>query len=74
MGAAILARQTVVGSAALAEQESQTAPATLRENVTSPGGTTAAALKVLMDGRLEKIYSDALTAARDRGQELGRKE
>lgn len=65
-----LARQTVIGSAALAESDADTPASTLRENVTSPGGTTAAALNVLMDGRLEKIYEEALTAARNRGQEL----
>lgn len=70
--AATLARQTVIGSAALAEAESDTPPATLRKNVTSPGGTTAAALEVLMDGRLEEIFTQALTAARDRGRELGK--
>lgn len=70
--AATLARQTVIGSAALAEAESGTPPATLRKNVTSPGGTTAAALEILMDGRLEEIYAQALTAAHDRGRELGR--
>lgn len=65
-----LARQTVIGSAALAESDADTHASTLRENVTSPGGTTAAALSVLMDGRLEEIYEEALTKARDRGQEL----
>lgn len=69
--AAKLARQTVIGSAALAEADNQTPASTLRENVTSPGGTTAAALNVLMDGRLQKIYKEALTAARNRGKELG---
>ncbi len=65
-----LARQTVIGSAALAQADSETAPATLRKNVTSPGGTTEAALKILMDGRLEDIYKEALTNARNRGRTL----
>ena len=65
-----LARQTIIGSAALASEDSGTDAGTLRKNVTSPGGTTEAALKILMDGRLEKLYEEALTAARDRGQEL----
>lgn len=65
-----LARQTVIGSAALAKAESETAPEILRKNVTSPGGTTEAALKILMDGRLEDIYKEALSRARDRGREL----
>lgn len=65
-----LARQTVIGSAALAEKESTTSAAQLRENVTSPGGTTQAALDVLMDGRLEDIYKRALEAAQNRSREL----
>lgn len=65
-----LARQTVIGSAALAHEEDGIAPNTLRQNVTSPGGTTEAALKVLMDGRLEKVYEEALIAAKNRGKEL----
>lgn len=68
--AAKLARQTVIGSAALAKDESDTPAATLRQNVTSPGGTTQAALDVLMNGELETIYEKALTAARNRGKEL----
>lgn len=65
-----LARQTVIGSAALAEEDSESPPSKLRENVTSPGGTTQAALQVLMDGRLEEIYKEALNAAKTRGEEL----
>ena len=44
-----LARGTVEGAAELMRRESATSPATLRRNVTSPGGTTAAALAVLQD-------------------------
>lgn len=69
--ATILARQTVIGAAALAETDPDTAAATLRQNVTSPGGTTEAALKILMDGRMQSLFDDALRAARDRGRELG---
>ena len=65
-----LARQTVIGSAALAESEADTAASTLRENVTSPNGTTAAALDVLMDGRFQDILNEALNAAKKRGEEL----
>lgn len=65
-----LARQTVIGSAALAETDADTPASTLRENVTSPGGTTAAALDVLMDGRMQEVFDEALLAARDRGEEL----
>ncbi len=68
--AAALARQTVIGSGALAAHDADTPAAKLRQNVTSPGGTTEAALKILMDGRLESLLVEALTAARDRGREL----
>ena len=65
-----LARHTVIGSAALAEYEKDTEAVQLRENVTSPNGTTYAALQVLMDGRFQNILNEALTAARDRSKEL----
>lgn len=65
-----LARQTVIGSAALAESEPGTDAATLRANVTSPGGTTEAALKILMNGELEKLFEKAIAAATKRGEEL----
>jgi pyrroline-5-carboxylate reductase len=67
-----LARQTVVGAAALLEADPQSA-SVLRENVTSPKGTTAAALAVLMapDG-LEALMDRAVLAARLRSEELGR--
>ena len=66
--------QTVYGAASLAVQSADD-PATLRKQVTSPNGTTAAALEVLMapDG-LEKLLSEAVEAARKRGEELGRQE
>lgn len=65
-----LARATVEGSGELLHR-SELAPGTLRENVTSPGGTTAAALAVLMaaDG-LEPLMRDAVAAARRRAEEL----
>jgi len=67
-----LARQTVVGAAALMEADPQPV-SVLRENVTSPKGTTAAALQVLMapDG-LEGLMDRAVLAARMRSEELGR--
>ena len=67
-----LARQTVIGAAALLEADPQPA-SVLRENVTSPKGTTAAALQVLMapDG-LERLMDRAVLAARVRSEELGR--
>jgi pyrroline-5-carboxylate reductase len=66
-----LARQTVIGAAALAEHDGDTDSATLRKNVTSPGGTTAAALAVLMgDQGLESLMTKAVLAATDRSREL----
>lgn len=65
-----LARQTVIGSACLAEKDAEIAAHQLRENVTSPNGTTHAALTVLMDGRLDEIYKEALMKASHRSKEL----
>ena len=66
-----LARATVEGSGELMARDPASAPARLRENVTSPGGTTAAALSVLMrsDG-LEKLMTLAVAAAKRRAEEL----
>ena len=66
-----LARATVEGSGELMRQSGNVAPGQLRENVTSPGGTTAAALAVLMgtDG-LEPLMRDAIAAALHRAGEL----
>lgn len=68
--AARLARRTVSGAGALLDTE-KTAPAVLRQNVTSPGGTTEAALKILMaeDG-LAALMRRAVKAARRRAREL----
>ncbi len=67
-----LALQTVAGAGELAIR-SDDPPARLREQVTSPGGTTAAALTVFMaDGALEDLVTKPATAARDRGMELGK--
>jgi pyrroline-5-carboxylate reductase len=65
-----LARATVAGSGELLAR-SPLAAATLRQNVTSPGGTTAAALDVLMgkDG-LERLMVEAVAAATRRSREL----
>lgn len=69
--ALLLARQTVAGAGALAD-ESDEHPARLREQVTSPNGTTAAALAVLMrDDALRLLIGEAVEAARRRGVELG---
>ena len=66
-----LARATVEGAGELMARDPASPPTRLRENVTSPGGTTAAALSVLMgqDG-LEKLMTDAVAAAKRRAQEL----
>lgn len=66
----LLARQTVIGSAALAERDAQTPASILRQNVTSPNGTTQAALNVLMDGRFDEILIETLQAAKKRSEEL----
>lgn len=65
-----LARQTVIGAAALANDDADTTPAKLRENVTSPNGTTAAALVSLMDGRFQELINEAVAKATLRGKEL----
>ncbi len=70
--ASVLARQTVIGSAALAETDAELSAARLRENVTSPGGTTEAALRVLMDGRWQEILTSAIVAATNRSKELAK--
>lgn len=70
--AKMLAMQTVYGAASLA-RESGEEPGELRRQVTSPNGTTAAALSVLMEGdRLKTLLTEAVIAARDRGIELGK--
>jgi len=67
-----LARATICGSGELARQSDESA-AQLRINVTSPGGTTAAALDVLMNEAtgLPPLMARAVAAATARGRELG---
>lgn len=66
-----LARQTVIGAAALMEADEASAEQ-LRKNVTSPNGTTQAALDVLMAPEgLGALMGRAIAAARQRSQELG---
>jgi pyrroline-5-carboxylate reductase len=67
--ARLLTIQTVLGAARMAI-ESDEPPATLRERVTSPGGTTERALATLTEGGLEDLIGRALLAARDRSVEL----
>jgi pyrroline-5-carboxylate reductase len=66
-----LALQTAYGAARMALESGQT-PAELRTQVTSRGGTTAAAVKVFEAAGLGGIVLRALTAARDRGREMSR--
>jgi pyrroline-5-carboxylate reductase len=65
-----LARETVAGSAELLHRSDLDA-ATLRQNVTSPGGTTAAALEVLMGpGGFDQLLTQAIAAATRRSRDL----
>jgi pyrroline-5-carboxylate reductase len=66
-----LARATVAGAGELLHQ-SELPPETLRQNVTSPGGTTAAALQVLMaePNSLKALMREAVAAAKHRAEEL----
>jgi pyrroline-5-carboxylate reductase len=61
--------QTVVGSAKLL-RETGTHPTVLREQVTSPGGTTAAAIRELEDHKVRAAFITAMEAARDRSVTL----
>lgn len=67
--AAALARETAYGAAKLL-RESGEAPGTLRERVTSPGGTTAEALKAFQAGNFEGLVEDAVRACARRAAEL----
>ena len=69
--ARLLAQSTFAGAAALAQQ-SPLSPATLREQVTSKGGTTFAAISSLDASGVKAAFVKALHAARDRAAELGR--
>ena len=67
-----LARETVAGSGELLHR-SDLPSATLRQNVTSPGGTTAAALDVLMGSdAMEKLMTRAVAAATQRSKDLAK--
>jgi pyrroline-5-carboxylate reductase len=67
-----LARETVAGSGELLFR-SDSPSATLRQNVTSPGGTTAAALDVLMgEGGMQSLLTRAVAAATRRSKELAK--
>jgi pyrroline-5-carboxylate reductase len=65
-----LARATVAGAGELMRQ-SGTEAATLRQNVTSPKGTTYAALQVLMaENGMQPLFDEAIEAATKRSREL----
>lgn len=66
-----LAKQTVLGAAMLAVKQETATPEELRQQVTSPGGTTAAALDVLLgDDALDQLMKNAMQAATQRSREL----
>ena len=66
-----LVMQTLAGAAHLL-QKSDKKPAELRKAVTSPGGTTAAAIEQLEQGNLKQIIEQAVDAAYRRAKELGK--
>jgi pyrroline-5-carboxylate reductase len=61
---------TLLGAATMIRDTGEH-PTVLRENVTSPGGTTAAALHVLDDAAVKAAFANAMRACRDRSAELG---
>lgn len=66
-----LARQTVIGSSELIANQPDLSAETLRQNVTSPGGTTEAALNILMsENGLGRLMDQAIEAATKRSREL----
>ena len=67
----LLVQQTLKGSLQLLEQSKED-PGTLRERVTSKGGTTQAAMDVLTGKKIDKIFKEALAAAKKRAMELSK--
>ncbi len=67
--ARLLTLQTALGAARMA-MESSDSPATLRQRVTSPGGTTERALQILEEGKLRELFKQALEGAESRSREL----
>ncbi|HIO55354.1 MAG TPA: pyrroline-5-carboxylate reductase [Chromatiales bacterium] len=67
--ARLLTLETALGAARMA-LESDVGPATLRQRVTSPGGTTERAIGEMQEADIKGIFAKALTAARDRSREL----
>ena len=70
--AAVLAAQTLLGAAQMA-LTGPCSPADLRAAVTSPGGTTAAGLRVMEHAGVRSALMEAVLAATERSKELGRK-
>jgi pyrroline-5-carboxylate reductase len=66
-----LVLQTMLGSAQLLQKSGEPA-GELRRKVTSPGGTTAAAIKILEEGRFSDLIREAVRAACNRARELGK--
>ena len=68
-----LAKATVIGSAGLMAESAET-PDILRKNVTTPNGTTAAALEILMNPQtgFEPLLTQAVKAAEKRSKELAK--
>ena len=66
-----LAIQTCLGAARMASEDDE-APGRLRERVTSPNGTTAAALQAFASGGLRELVASAVDAATRRGAEMSR--
>ena len=60
------------GMLAAAADKNGESPAQLRKKVTSPGGTTEAAIKVFSEGNISKLIAAAITRARDRARELSK--
>jgi len=69
--ARLLIQQTALGAAKIALESSET-PKTLRQRVTSPGGTTEQAIKTFEEGAYSSLVSKALHAARDRSIEMSK--
>jgi pyrroline-5-carboxylate reductase len=67
--ARLLTLQTALGAAKMALESSESL-ATLRERVTSPGGTTERGLRVMVENNIDELLAQVLKAARDRAAEL----
>ncbi len=67
--AKLLTLQTALGTAEIA-MRTQTDCNLLRQQVTSPGGTTEAAMNILHDGKVEELFAAALLAAKNRAQAI----